>query len=112
MEKPKPIEGSEKQSIEQLQRRYNDLNNKKIRADADLDNAKKELERLKKEARQKYQTDDVAKLEKLLAQMKSDNEEKRKAYQTQLDTIESELAEVEKKFAPDTTPPSVKPPEE
>ena len=99
----KPSESSEKQSIEQLQARYNDLNNKKIRAEADLANAKKELESLKKKAREKYQTDDVAELQELLARMKAENEEKRKSYQAQLDTIESELAEVEKKFAPVTS---------
>ena len=65
----------------------------------------------KKKAREKYQTDDVAELQELLARMKADNEHKRKNYQAQLDTIESELAEVEQKFAPATPPPSTNPSE-
>lgn len=88
------------QCIEQLQQRFNELNTKKITAEANLTNAKKELEKLRKEALAKYQTDDVEKLRAQLAQIKNDNEEKRANYQQQLDNIERELASVEEKFAP------------
>ena len=90
---------ADQQSIEQLQKRYESLNTRKIQAETHRDNAKKRLEELRSEARDKYGTDDVAELEKKLAEMKADNERKRSEYQQSLDKIEGELAEVEKKFA-------------
>ena len=48
----------------------------------------KELERLKKDAREKYDTDDLNELRKLLDNMKAENERKRAAYQAELDRIE------------------------
>ncbi len=44
------------------------------------------------------ETDDVDELRKKLEQMKRDNEEKRRAYQADLDRIETELADIETKY--------------
>lgn len=94
---------SGQQSIEELQVRYQKLNNQKLEAEINLKNAKKDLEKLKKEALEKYQTDDVAELREILAQMTKENEEKRKKYQTDLDKIESDLMKVEQPSGDDST---------
>jgi hypothetical protein len=64
-----------------------------------LETAQQQLDRLKREAREKYGTDDVAELGKKLDAMRSENEVKRKSYQADLDRIETDLAAVEEKFA-------------
>jgi len=92
----KPSEG--RQPIEVLQQRFQSLNTRKIQSETNLENARKELERLQREAREKYGTDDVDALRKKLEQMKSDNEEKRRSYQADLDRIESELSEIETRY--------------
>ena len=86
---------STKQTIEELQARFQKLDKQKTEAEIHLGNAKKELEKLKKEALEKYKTDDVAELQKILAQMTTENEHKRQKYQTDLDKIETDLAKVE-----------------
>lgn len=87
------------QSIEELQQRYEKLNTRKIQAETNLENTQKQLDSLKKDAREKYGTDDVVKLREKLSAMKSENDEKRRNYQAELDRIEGELQSVEKKFA-------------
>lgn len=87
------------QTIEQLQSRYEALNTKKIQAARDLEHATRSLDDLKREAREKYGTDDLAALRDKLATMKRENEEKRSKYQADLDRIETELADVERKYA-------------
>jgi hypothetical protein len=96
--------GDGRQSIEQLRTRYQSLDKRKIQAETNLENARKELERLQREAREKYGTDDVDELRKKLGQMKTDNEEKRRNYQADLDRIESELAEIESRYERAGTP--------
>jgi hypothetical protein len=86
------------QTMEQLQKRYQSLHTRKIQADTNLENAQKQLAQLKKEALERYKTDDLNELKQLLATMKRENEEKRAAYQADLDRIESELEAVEAKF--------------
>ena len=90
--------GDGRQSIELLQTRFQSLNTRKIQAETHLENARKELDRLQREAKEKYGTDDVDALRKILEQMKSDNEEKRSNYQADLDRIETELTEIETKY--------------
>jgi hypothetical protein len=90
--------GDGRQTIEILQQRYQSLNTRKIQSETHLENARKELERLQREAKDKYGTDDVDELRRLLEQMKTDNEEKRRNYQADLDRIESELSEIEAKY--------------
>jgi chromosome segregation ATPase len=92
------------QSIEVLQQRYAGLSKKKIEAETELRGAQRRLEELQGQAREKYGTDDVAKLQELLDKMKAENEDKRAAYQADLDRIENQLAEVEKNFAAAQSP--------
>src|SRR4051794_21070631 len=95
---------AEKQTIEQLQSRYQNLNTQKIEAETNLKHARAQLESLKKEAREKYGTDDVDALREKLATMTKENEDKRSKYQDDLDRIETDLAAVEEKFAESEKP--------
>lgn len=90
---------AEAQDIEELRRRYDDLNQKRIRTDANLQNARKRLEELQEQAKKDFGTDDLDKLRAKLTEMKSENERKRSEYQESLDRIECELAEVEQQYA-------------
>ena len=90
---------AEAQNIEELRRRYDDLNQKRIRTDANLQNARKRLEELQEQARKDFGTDDLDELRAKLTEMKSENERKRSEYQESLDRIECELAEVEQQYA-------------
>jgi hypothetical protein len=96
---PKKPEAVTQQTIETLQQRYQELNTRKIQAETSLGHARQQLETLKKEAREKFGTDDVAELREKLAAMKAENERKRQEYQAALDQIETDLAEVETNFA-------------
>ena len=87
------------QSIEELQQRFQKLDKRKTQAETNLENAQKQLAALHKEAREKYGTDDVAELRAKLEAMKAENDQKRRAYQAELDQIEADLAAVEQKFA-------------
>ncbi|HEY4311739.1 MAG TPA: hypothetical protein VGN12_19995 [Pirellulales bacterium] len=100
-----PSSNSKEQTIEELQARYQSLNTRKIQAEAHLDNARKQLATLKQEAIREYGTDDLTELREKLTTMKAENEQKRKSYQADLDRIESELAEVDERFAATETPP-------
>jgi hypothetical protein len=102
MAKSKSEPGREpvKETIEALQQRYQVLHTKKIQAETELKNARERLDDLKREARDKFGTDDVAELQEKLATMRAENEKKRAKYQDDLDRIEQELAEVEERFAP------------
>ncbi len=86
------------QSIDELKQRYDQLHQRKIRAEANRDNAENRLAELKAEAKKRYGTDDVDELKTMLAEMKAENEKKRAEYQKQLDKIETELTEVESQF--------------
>jgi hypothetical protein len=87
------------QTIEQLQQRYGQLNTRKIQAETNLDNARKQLDLVKNEARSKFGTDDLQELKQKLADVRADNEKKRREYQEQLDRIDRDLQEVESRFA-------------
>lgn len=88
----------DKQSIEALTDRYNKLHTRKIEAETNLKTARKQLDRLKKEALEKYGTDDLDALKKKLEEMEAENEKKRVQYQQSLDQIESRLKQVEEKY--------------
>ena len=87
------------QSIEELQKRYETLNTRKIQAEANRDNAKKRLEELQQQARERYGTCDVDELKEKLATMRQENEKQRNDYQRTLEKIEGDLEAVEEKFA-------------
>lgn len=84
--------------IEQLKKRHKDLEEKKITAEANLNNASKLLDELKREAKAKYATDDPGQLQKKLQDMKAENELKRTEYQKHLEEIQTKLAQVELDF--------------
>lgn len=94
----------DKQSIEQLQQRYQGLQTRKIQAETQRDSAQERLQELKEQAVEKYGTSDVVELKSKLEQMKTENEKKRAKYQTDLDKVDQALGEVEKKFAPPVAP--------
>jgi hypothetical protein len=83
------------QDIELLRERHEQLKTKKITAEADLRTSLRTLNNLKKEALEKYGTDDLQLLSAKLNAMTSENERKRAEYQEHLATIETQLAEVE-----------------
>ena len=92
-----PVAGG--QTIEQLQKRYHELHKKKIVAETQRDTAVDRLDKIKAEAREKYGTDDVAKLLEKLNKIIQENAAKRAKYQEDLDSIEKALAAVEEKFS-------------
>jgi len=93
-----PTQTSKPQSIEELRKRYEELNRKKITAEADHKNAQKQLDELKTAAKAQWDTDDLEELRAKLKKMEDDNERKRSEYQGQLDQIEADLKDVDHKF--------------
>ena len=83
------------QSIEELASRYNNLNEKRIRAESDLKHAEDQLKKLKDEAMATWETDDLPTLEKMLKDMLESNERKRRDYQEHLDGIEFKLKQID-----------------
>jgi hypothetical protein len=95
----KAVASAAEQTIDELQSRYQALHKRQITAEANLNHAREQLERLKLEAREKFGTDDVTQLARELERMRNENEAKRKKYQADLDRIECDLAAVEERFA-------------
>src|SRR6056297_383111 len=89
---------TKKQTIDELKARYENLNKRKIQAEANLENARNQLEELKAQARSEFGTDDIEALKKMLADMQAENEQKRAAYQENLDQIEKDLAAVAERY--------------
>ena len=92
-------EATSKQSIEELKKRYEELNDKKIRAEENLKYAEEILAKLKQKAREEYGTDNIVELGAELERKETENERKRSDYQLSLDTIEANLKEAERKYA-------------
>jgi hypothetical protein len=86
------------QTIEELTERYQTLDKKKTTAEANLKTTQDQLYEFKKEAMEKYGTDDLDNLKDMLEKMENENEEKRAAYQESLNTIEKNLKEIEEKY--------------
>lgn len=89
---------TEPQDIETLRKRYEALSTKKTQAETLLSQANQELDRLKRDAKAKFGTDDLAELQKKLEQMEQENLKKRKEYQKLLDGIEADLKRVEERY--------------
>ena len=85
--------------IDDLKKRYETLRDKKVAAEANLKTSTDELERVKAEAREQHGTDDLAALEKILEEMKQENQRKRTEYLAQLKEVEEKLPAVERQFA-------------
>jgi chromosome segregation ATPase len=86
------------QELEQLKKKYTELDRDKAKTEANLKNAADQLEALKAQARQQFGTDDLAELRKKLDEMRLANQQKLAAYQKHLETIETGLAEVEREY--------------
>ncbi len=86
------------QTIEQLKKRFEELSLQKVKYETQRDAAASELADLKQQALELYGSDDVAQLEKMLSEMKTDNEKKRSEYQASLDEIDSNLQAVQESF--------------
>ena len=98
-EAPARRPASGQQTIEELQKRYQHLRDKKVEAETHFRNAQTQLDELKRQARDTYGTDDVDELEQMLAKMRLENEQRRSQYQAELDRIEGDLASVEERFS-------------
>ena len=61
------------QSIEQLTRRFGELNDLKVRADENLKNAQKQLQQVQAEAMEQFGTSDVDELKTMLEKMELEN---------------------------------------
>jgi chromosome segregation ATPase len=86
---------SKSQPIDELRRRYDDLNNKRVAAETRLDQTQKALEQLKTEAQEQWGTSDLAELQKKLAKQQADNDSLRQSYEASLAQIETSLKEIE-----------------
>ena len=91
-----PSNPSKPQDIEQLRKRYTDLDRKKAAAEANLKTATDNLEVLKEQARKTYGTDNLDELRAKLEEMRRENDRKRTDYQHHLDQIETRLSEIER----------------
>lgn len=85
-------------SIESLRLRFEELNRKKITAEANLKHANDILNELKQKAREEFGTDDLNMLRQKLTEMEKENERLRNEYNGHLTDIESKLAEVESQY--------------
>ena len=89
----------EKQNIETLTGRYQKLHTQKIEAETNLKHALQQVEELKQQALEEFETDDIEQLKEKLDEMELENERKRSEYQTSLDKIEADLAGVQQKYS-------------
>ena len=83
------------QTIEKLRERFQALHTEKVRAEQDHKNAQETLDKLQEQAREQFETDDLDKLQAMLAKIEEENLEKRKEYQASLDQIDANLRMVE-----------------
>ena len=82
-----------------LQRRYQELERRRIEAGRDLKHAQDRLETLETEARETYGTDDLERLREKLDGMRRENAKRLEDYRTHLATLEQGLAEIESRYA-------------
>ena len=87
-------QSKEAQSLEQLTKRFRDLEERKIRNQAVLGETEKQLEDLLHEAEQMFGTREIDELQLKLTQMENENEKKRADYQKQLNQIEQSLESI------------------
>jgi len=86
------------QTMDQLKKRFEELSLMKVKYETQRDSAAGELADLKQQALEVYGSDDVKQLEKMLAEMKTENEKKRSEYQASLDKIDANLRDVQESF--------------
>lgn len=86
------------QTMDQLKKRFEELSLMKVKYETQRDSAAGELADLKAQALELYGSDDVKQLEKMLSEMKAENEKKRSEYQASLDKIDANLQDVQESF--------------
>jgi hypothetical protein len=94
-QKPDPMKPL---SIEQLQTKYDELNRRKIQAETRHRDASDQLQKLRSQALATWGTDDLDELKLKLVRMQEENESRRAKYQSDLQTIESKLKEIDEKY--------------
>ena len=82
-------------SIETLKKEYEQLNERKVKAETQLEEAERQLRSLQAEAESEFGTSDIDELSKKLEQMEAKNEQDRREYQALLDKIAADLKQVE-----------------
>ncbi|MFY8202235.1 MAG: hypothetical protein ACOVLE_16280, partial [Pirellula staleyi] len=85
-------------SIEQLQTKYDELNRRKIQAETRHRDASDQLQKLRSQALATWGTDDLDELKLKLVKMQEENEARRAKYQSDLQSIESKLKEIDEKY--------------
>ena len=85
-------------SIEQLQTKYDELNRRKIQAETRHRDASDQLQKLRSQSSATWGTDDLDELKLKLVKMQEENESRRAKYQSDLQTIESKLKEIDEKY--------------
>ncbi|MEM9587128.1 MAG: hypothetical protein AAGA03_07595 [Planctomycetota bacterium] len=85
------------QSIESLKDEYAKLNERRIQTQTQLESAETRLRELQQEADEQFGTHDVEQLAMQLAEMERENEKRRREYQGLLESIQNDLAEIERK---------------
>lgn len=85
------------EEIEALRVRYEQLNKQRIQADTRLEETRKQLELLQKDAVDQWGTSDLNELQKMLVTRQAENERLRSAYQASLAAIEEGLKKIETK---------------
>ena len=88
-------ETSEKERIETLVRKQQNLLRQKAIAEDRLATARNSLDAAKKEAREKFGTDDPHKLAALLQSRRAENEAKISKFAEDLEKVEDKLARIE-----------------
>jgi predicted nucleic acid-binding Zn-ribbon protein len=83
------------QSIESLTQKFDELKERRTTAAANLKHVEAQLEKLKKQAKDQFKTDDPEELKNLLGKLKAENEKKRAEYQAHLEDISKRLEELE-----------------
>jgi hypothetical protein len=81
--------------IDLLKKRFEMLNETRIKVQTERDNALRQLKQLKESAVEQFGTDDPDQLRAQLAELLQQNENRKAEYEQSLDAIESNLREID-----------------
>ncbi len=98
---PRPNSGENKLSMEELQKRFGALNTRRIQVETQLGEEQKRLTELRREAKEKFGTDEIEALTAKLEALEIENEKKRSEYQQHLVEIEANLKRIETDSTPE-----------
>ena len=85
-------------SIEQLQSKFDELNRRKIEAETRHRDASDQLQKLRTQSLATWGTEDLDELKLKLVKLQEENEARRAKYQSDLQSIEAKLNEVDEKY--------------